>query len=138
MLLSFSSKLIAQTKADDIMGTWLTTGKEPAKIQIYKKGEMYNGKIIWLQNPTDEAGKAKTDINNPDKTKRSNSVIGMIILTNFKFNGDDEWRGGDIYDPESGNTYSSYIYLRDQTTLKVRGFVGISLFGRTETWSRVN
>lgn len=132
-----SDRANSQNKADDITGVWLTAGKEPAKIHIYRSGERYYGKIIWLQIPG-ENGKLRTDINNPDKTKRSSSVIGLILLTGFKFNGDDEWKGGDIYDPENGKTYSSYMYLKDRYTLRVRGYVGISLFGRTETWTRIN
>jgi uncharacterized protein (DUF2147 family) len=127
----------SQNNADDIIGIWLTGGKEPAKIQVYKSGEKFYGKIIWLKNPT-ENGKQRMDGNNPDKAKRSNPIIGLIMLTGFKFDGDDEWKGGDIYDPESGKTYSSYLYLKDRNTLKVRGYVGISLFGRTETWIRSN
>lgn len=127
----------SQTKADDIIGIWLTAGKEPAKIQIYKSGERFYGKIIWLKNPTDN-GKPKVDGNNPDKSKRGNPVMGLILLSGFKFDGDDEWKSGDIYDPESGKTYDSYLYLSDKNTLKVRGYIGISLFGRTETWTRTN
>jgi|SRR4030095_3385081 uncharacterized protein (DUF2147 family) len=127
----------SQNKADDIIGTWLTGGKEPAKIQIYKSDGKFYGKIIWLKNPT-ENGKQRVDANNPDKAKRSNPIIGLVMLMGFKFDGDDEWKGGDIYDPESGKTYSSYIYLKDKDTLKIRGYVGISLFGRTETWTRTN
>jgi len=135
LLISFDTH--SQNKADDIIGIWLTSGKEPAKIQIYKAGEKYYGKIIWLKNPT-ENGKQRTDGNNPDKSKRNNPIIGLLMLTGFKFDGDDEWKGGDIYDPESGNTYSSYLYLKDKNILKVRGYVGVSLFGRTETWTRAN
>ena len=127
----------SQNKADDIIGVWLTGGKEPAKIQVYKSGEKFYGKIIWLKNPS-ENGKQRVDANNPDETKRKNPIIGLIMLTGFKFDGDEEWKGGDIYDPESGKTYSSYMYLNDKNTLKVRGYVGISLFGRTETWTRTN
>ncbi|KIC89889.1 DUF2147 domain-containing protein [Flavihumibacter sp. ZG627] len=127
----------SQNKADDIIGIWLTGGKEPAKIQIYKSGEKFYGKIIWLKNSI-ENGKQRVDANNPDKAKRSNPIIGLLMLTGFKFDGDDEWKGDDIYDPESGKTYSSYMYLKDKNTLKVRGYVGISLFGRTETWTRTN
>ena len=134
-LLSFAS--YAQTKADDIAGIWLTGGKEPAKIQIYKAGEKFYGKIIWLKNPS-ENGKPRVDGNNPDKSKRSTPVIGLVILTGFKFDGDEEWKGGNIYDPENGKTYSSYMYLKNRTTLKVRGYVGVALLGRTETWTRVN
>lgn len=127
----------SQTKADDIIGIWLTAGKEPAKIQIYKSGDKYYGKIVWLKNPADN-GKPKVDGSNPDKSKRSNPVMGLVLLSGFKFDGDDEWKGGDIYDPESGKTYDSYLYLKDKNTLKVRGYIGISLFGRTETWTRTN
>ena len=67
----------SQTKADDIIGIWLTAGKEPAKIQIYKSGEKFYGKIIWLKNPADN-GKPKVDGNNPDKSKRSNPVMGLV------------------------------------------------------------
>ena len=133
----FSLDGLSQTKADDIIGIWLTNGKEPAKIQIYKSSEKYYGKIIWLKNPI-ENGKQRSDGNNPDKVKRENPIIGLVILTGFKFDGDDEWKGGDIYDPESGKTYNSYIYLKDKNTLKVRGYIGVSLFGRTETWIRTN
>ena len=137
VLFLFSSSSKAQNKADDIIGNWLTTGKEPAKIQIYKSGEKFYGKIVWLKTAT-ENGKPKVDNNNPDKTKRNNPVIGLIILIGFRFDGDDEWESGDIYDPESGKTYSSYLTLKDKNTLKVRGYIGISLFGRTETWTRTN
>lgn len=126
----------AQVKENDVIGNWLTAGKEPAKIQIYKTGDKFYGKIIWLKNSI-ENGKPKVDVNNPDKTKRNNPVIGLVILIAFKFDGEDEWKGGDIYDPESGKTYSSYFYLKENT-LRVRGYVGISLFGRTETWTRTN
>lgn len=132
-----SSDLFSQNKADDITGVWLTSGNEPAKIQIYRSGEKFYGKIIWLKNPT-ENGRQRTDSNNPDKARRNSPIIGLVILTGFKFDGDDEWDGGDIYDPESGKTYNSYMYLKDLNTLKVRGYVGFSLFGRTETWTRTN
>lgn len=137
VLILFSGVTKAQENANDIVGTWLTPGKEPAKVQIYKSGERFYGKIIWLQNAMDK-DLPKVDVNNPDKTKRNNPVVGLIILTGFKFNNDDEWRGGYIYDPESGKTYNSYMYLKDMNTLKLRGYVGISLLGRTETWARIN
>ena len=124
--------LSAQTKADDIVGIWLTGGKEPAKIQIYRSGDKYYGKIVWLKYP-EENGMARLDVNNPDKSKRNQKIIGLVILRNFKFD-EDEWNDGKIYDPESGKTYSCSMSFKDNNTLKVRGYVGISLLGRTETW----
>lgn len=130
---SFAS---AQNKADDAIGLWQTSSKDPAKVEIYKSGDKFYGKIIWLKYPLLENGKTKTDINNPDKTKRSNPIVGLLIFQNFKFDGKKEWKDGTIYDPESGKTYSAYFYLSDKNTLKIRGYVGISVFGRTETWTR--
>jgi uncharacterized protein (DUF2147 family) len=126
----------AQAKADDIVGIWLTSGKEPAKIQIYKSGQKYYGKIVWLKNPL-ENGKPKVDENNPDKSKRNQQIIGLVILSDFKFD-DNEWDQGKIYDPENGNTYRCILTLKDNKTLKVRGYIGVSLLGRTETWMKTS
>ena len=125
----------AQVKADDIVGIWQTHGDKPAKIQIYKTGEQYHGKIVFLQFPT-ENGKPMVDKNNPDKSRQGEPLIGLELLSGFVFDK-DEWNSGHIYDPESGKTYSCTISLKDPHTLKVRGYVGISLFGRTEVWTRV-
>jgi uncharacterized protein (DUF2147 family) len=133
-LMSVVLRTHGQTKADDIIGTWLTGGKEPAKIQIYKSGNKYFGKIAWLKYP-EENGLTRMDANNPDKSKRSQQILGLIILRDFRFN-ENEWEGGKIYDPESGKTYSCIISLKDKSTLKVRGYVGISLLGRAEIWTR--
>jgi uncharacterized protein (DUF2147 family) len=132
-----SHNIQAQTKADDIAGIWLTNGDDPAKIQIYKSGEKFYGKIIWLKTPLDN-GTPKVDKNNPDKTKRTSPIIGLALLSGFKFNNDDAWKGGVIYDPQNGKTYSCNISLKDKNTLKVRGYIGISLLGRTEVWTRSN
>jgi uncharacterized protein (DUF2147 family) len=136
-LILLSHNIQAQTKTDDIVGIWLTNGDDPAKIQIYKSGDKFYGKIIWLKNPLLN-GSPKVDKNNPDKTKRTNPIIGLALLSGFKFNDDDAWKGGVIYDPQNGKTYSCNISLKDKNTLKVRGYIGISLLGRTEVWARSN
>lgn len=133
LLVGFS--LMAQKKADDVTGIWLTTGDNPAKIQVFKTGDTFYGKIVWLKIP-DENGRPKVDSKNPEEGKRSRPVMGLMILEGFKFNGSDEWDGGKIYDPESGKTYSCYMSLKDNNTLKVRGYIGFSLIGRSETWTR--
>jgi len=126
----------AQVKADDIAGIWQTHGDKPARIQIYKVGTKYYGKIIFLQFPT-ENGKPLMDKNNPDQAKQGQPVLGLEILNGFGFDK-DEWNEGHIYDPESGKTYSCTLSLKDAHTLKVRGYVGISMFGRTEIWTWVS
>jgi uncharacterized protein (DUF2147 family) len=128
--------LHAQTNADDIVGIWLTGGKEPAKIQVYKSGNKYFGKIVWLKYP-EKDGQPRVDRKNPEKNKQSQQIIGIVILNNFKFE-DDEWNDGKIYDPESGKTYSCVLSLKGKNVLNVRGYVGVSLFGRTEVWNRTS
>ncbi len=135
ILLTETCYCLAQIKADDVTGTWLTPGDNSAKIEIYRWGEKYYGKIVWMQYPNIN-GKPKLDSKNPDKTKQSKPRLGLVIMSGFKFNGDDEWKGGDIYDPETGKTYSAYMYLKGRNTLKLRGYIGFSFLGRTETWTR--
>lgn len=134
LLIFLMNEIKAQVKSDDIIGVWLTAGKDPAKIQIYKSGQKYYGKIAWLKNPT-ENGKPKVDSHNPDKSKQTQPILGLLILKDFNFDT-DEWNDGTIYDPESGKTYSCHLTLKDKNTLKVRGYIGISLLGRTEIWTK--
>ena len=135
VLLFLGQAARSQAKADDIVGYWQTKGKNPAKIQIYKTDDRYHGKIVWLTEAS-ENGKPKVDKKNPDLSKRGQPIVGLPILSGFKFDGNDEWEEGKIYDPESGKTYSCYLSLKDKNTLKVRGYIGVSLLGRTEYWTR--
>lgn len=131
MLLPFM--LFAQKKADDIVGHWII-GENKAKIQVYKSGTKYYGKITWLKEPT-KNGKQKVDAHNPDPNKRTTPIIGLVVLKDFVFD-DGEWISGEIYDPSSGKEYSCKITMPNKNTMKVRGYIGISLFGRTEVWKR--
>ncbi|HEX6914660.1 MAG TPA: DUF2147 domain-containing protein [Chitinophagaceae bacterium] len=118
---------------DDILGTWVAA-ENKARVQIYKSGNRYFGKIVWLKEPVKD-GKIKTDKHNPDPSKRSNPVVGLVVLRNFVFD-DGQWVQGEVYDPSSGNEYSCRISMPNKNTMKVRGYLGISLLGRTEVWKR--
>jgi uncharacterized protein (DUF2147 family) len=125
----------AQTvNADAVLGTWLT-GSGKGKVLIYKEGNKYNGKIVWLKEPNREDGTPKLDKNNADKTKQTTPIMGLNMLKGFIFD-EDKWTDGTIYDPENGKTYSCKITFRDGK-LDVRGYMGISLIGRTDTWFKV-
>jgi uncharacterized protein (DUF2147 family) len=120
--------------ADDITGTWVTR-ESKARIEIFKSGKTYSGRIAWLKEPLKD-GKPKTDIKNPSPSLRHRTIVGLTILNGFEFDGDDEWEDGKIYDPETGKTYSCKISMPDRNTLRVRGYIGVSLLGRTEVWKR--
>lgn len=124
----------AQNK-DAIIGKWINSSGE-AHVDITKRGEKYFGKIVWLKEPKDEKGSVKTDIKNPEEGLRSKPILGLEILKNFIFD-DGKWTDGKIYDPKSGKTYSCNMTMKGNDILNMRGYVGISLIGRSETWKRV-
>ncbi|HNX00134.1 MAG TPA: DUF2147 domain-containing protein [Candidatus Cloacimonadota bacterium] len=137
LLLFIPLLLLAQeTKtSDSIIGTWWTAGKE-STVEIYKVGNEFRGKITWLKIPLDENGKEKSDPKNPKPELRARKRLGMIIMENLIQKGPNEWGKGNIYDPKSGNTYKCNIKLKDNNTMLLRGYIGISMIGRTETWLR--
>ena len=126
--------LSANAAADDILGEWYNGTKE-AKIQIYKSGSEYSGKIIWLKVPN-ENGKPKVDDKNPDPAKRNNKTLGLVILKDFVNTKDNKWEKGTIYDPKNGKEYSCEMTLKTPKVLDVRGYIGFSFIGRTDTWTR--
>ncbi len=124
-------------KADKINGVWLSgSGKAKVKIAKDPKTGKYEGRIVWLRDPKDEVGKAKIDKNNPEESLKSRPLLGLKILREFDYKGDGLWENGMIYDPENGSDYNCTINLKDENTLEVRGFIGVSVFGRTDEWTR--
>ena len=126
----------SQTNADDIAGTWLNgTGKAHIKIDNIKG--YYFGRIVWLKEPLNKEGKPKTDGKNPDKNKQNQGLLGIRLLDGFEYKSENNWEKGTIYDPENGKTYSCKIYLENKNIMKIRGYIGISFIGRTDTWTRI-
>lgn len=118
---------------DQIERIWYNQEKT-SKIQVYKaKDGNFYGKIVWLKDPMKD-GKPKLDEENPDKNKRNQPIVGLIILKGLKKQGDKEYGDANIYDPKNGKTYSCKITYKGNT-LDLRGYVGISLLGRTSTWT---
>ncbi len=83
-----------------------------------------------------DAGTPRLDYHNPDSAKRSRPILGLQIVNDFIFAGENVWKGGTVYDPKSGNTYRGKMTLISPDVLDLRGFIGIPLFGRTTTWTR--
>jgi hypothetical protein len=83
-----------------------------------------------------EAGKPKHDRKNPDVAKRDQPMIGLRLLADFEYTGDNSWKHGTIYNPEKGKTYRANLSLAKDSSLKIHGYVGISLLGETTVWTR--
>ena len=121
--------------AQDVIGKWkLEDGT--AIVEVYKSGDSFNGKIVWLANPTEADGSPAVDENNPDKSLRSRKLIGLNMLSGLKADG-GEYSGGKIYDPGNGKTYNCSMKVEGKV-LKVRGSLDKKgLLGRTMDWFRV-
>jgi uncharacterized protein (DUF2147 family) len=131
---SFVTKSAAQA-ANAVTGIW-KNGEGTAMVQIYEKSDKFYGKIVWLKIPNDANNKPKTDINNPNEKLQTRPLKGLENLIGFAYKGNGIWEDGTIYDPKNGNDYSCTMTLVDNNTLEVRGYVGVSVFGRTDVWKR--
>ncbi len=122
------------------IGKWRTidddSGKPRAIVEIDKTDGELHGKIVKLLNqPKDDRNPVCDECEGP---RHGKPVVGMTILWGLEKDG-DKWTDGKILDPESGDVYDASIELgEDDQTLKVRGYLGISLLGRTQTWQRVS
>ena len=123
------------TNAQEIVGKWKTiddkTGKAKSIIEIYVKNDKYFGKIVEIFD------KSRRDAlcENCTGSEKNKPVLGLVIVKNLE-KKDKIFENGTIMDPENGKTYSCSITpLKNK--LKVRGYLGISMFGRSQTWEKV-
>lgn len=118
------------------VGRWLTIdddGKTPKSIvELYLVKDELRGKIVELINPAEKNPKCEKC----EGARKNQPIIGLEIIWGLEKDG-NEWSGGRILDPESGKEYSCYLEVIDEgRRLKVRGYMGIALLGRTQYWRR--
>ena len=133
--LCVASLIYAQTSSDKVIGKWYTDDKETI-VEIYKTGDKYFGKIVWLMEENEDDGTPKVDDKNPDTKLQSQPVMGLVLLEDFGFDSkEEEWNNGSIYDPKNGKTYDCYMWMEGKD-LKIKGFVmGMRFIGRKTTWT---
>lgn len=137
----FTTTLIPTASATEaaVEGRWLTEEKSGV-VEIYRCGDgALCGRLVWLRmKPTDQKQNPEAlDLRNPQPALRNRPLCGLIIMWGFRQEqGQNQWSGGSLYDPESGNTYSGKIALEPNGTVHLRGYIGVSLFGRSEDWTR--
>lgn len=132
-LLITCSAAWAADPGDAILGKWYFP-KKNGKMDISKSGGVYNGKVIEYEKPE------QIDDKNPDPALRNRKFVGINMLADFTYDASGEkWANGTIYDGESGKTYKCSLWFENNDTSKLnaRGYIGISLFGRTEVFHRV-
>ena len=120
----------------DIVGVWKTIDDdgvtEKSYVEIWKDGNVYKGKIIDIFNKEDRDNLCtKCDEDDPRYNK---PVLGLQIIDKLKKVDDNEWDDGEILDPNNGEVYDCKMYLDEKGNLVVRGYIGWSLIGRSQTW----
>jgi glucan biosynthesis protein C len=126
----------ARSAAATPVGLWYAEGGA-AQVAIEPCGHALCGRVVWLRSPLDDDGCDLRDRHNPDPTLRSRRVLGLEVLQGLKPQRGGAWGSGSIYDPATGNTYTCYLALDGDNRLRLRGYVGIPLLGRTTMWTRV-
>ena len=121
----------------DIRGLWVDhreADQRKVAVWIDDCDGLLCGHIYWLKKPLSAGGQPKRDQRNPDAALRDRPLCGLTILSGFRRVEDGAWSGGRIYNASDGRTFSSTIRLEPDGSLKIRGYVGVTLFGRTVNW----
>ena len=136
---AFSTSALAGAAEHKIQGLWVDN-KDPNRqkfaVMVEDCGSKVCGSLYWLKKPVSANGLPKRDKHNPNEVLRDRPLCGLQILTGFQPANDALWQDGEIYNPDDGLTFSSTMKLSPEGTLKIRGYVGISLFGKTLEWVR--
>lgn len=138
--LAFMQHCYALDRSDSPIGYWKTiddvTGKPKAIVKISQTtNQALTGQVIKIfPSPGHDQNELCTACSGSKHNKR---IVGMVILEGLKQNKKqpNEWSGGKILDPKNGKEYRCLIQVIDNgQKLNVRGYIGISLFGRSQTW----
>lgn len=134
VIIIFLSGFYSILNAQSIIGEWETfddlTGDKLSVVEIYNTNDIYFGKIIHLfEDPLDSVCDQCKD----DNYKKP--IIGLVIIKNL-IKDDEEYNEGTILDPNNGKSYKCYLELIGNNKLKLRGYIGFSILGRTQYWQR--
>lgn len=132
--------------ADDLLGTYMVYARSEqvtVHLNFYKADDgTYEARIVWMDQPDDDLGKPRTDVNNPKRELRHIPLTHVVIVRDLRYDArNHEWEGGRIYDPATGKTYRCFIRFEDENTLRVKAYVGIiglRFIGRSFYWTRVS
>jgi uncharacterized protein (DUF2147 family) len=136
LTLQAATAIAALAQAPPILGRWLSESGAGV-IEIYPCASKFCGKLIWLKEPIRDGAPA-LDRRNSDPLLRERPLCGLVMLGDFQQLEANRWGGGWIYSPENGKTYRATMALEGTNLLKLRGYVGIPLFGETQNWTRAD
>jgi uncharacterized protein (DUF2147 family) len=124
--------LAVKQPPESILGEWCTQkeeGRPPGRIQFVRAQDgTYTGIVAWSADP-------KKDVNNKDPKLRDRPLVGIVLIWHLTYD-DGEYVGGYVYNPEDGGTYRMKAEVLGPESLKIRGYLGIALFGQSKIWTR--
>jgi uncharacterized protein (DUF2147 family) len=136
LTISLVALTVMTAVAQDVTGKWKTiddeTGEAKSVVEIYKQNGKIYGKVVEIF----DASKRNLNCVECTGNDKNKPIMGLVIIKGLQKDG-DEYNGGTITDPNNGKVYKCYIELEGANTLNVRGYIGFSLLGRTQTWTRV-
>ncbi|MBI5920579.1 MAG: DUF2147 domain-containing protein [Betaproteobacteria bacterium] len=140
LVMAMSAAIASERIASvDVRGLWVDhreSDQRKVAVWIEDCDGLLCGRIFWLRKPLSTQGQPKRDKHNPDAALRDRPLCGLKILSGFRRVTESTWGGGQIYNASDGRTFSSTISLENDGSLRIRGYVGISLFGKTVEWVR--
>jgi len=130
-VLFFSCLAKGQKNADEIIGYYMSPD-ESSIFKFYKVENKYYAKSVWMKRPS------RLDTLNPDLAKRTQKILGSVLVWDFIYDGKNHWSKGFVYDANKGKTYKSKITRDEKGNLIVRGFIGVTVIGKTEYFVKVD
>ena len=135
-ILALFTSMAFYAQSHSVIGKWKTiddkTGKAKSVVEIYERSGKIYGKIVDII----DAEKRKSLCTACSGEEKNKPVMGLVIIKSLKKDG-KEYNDGKILDPTTGKLYKCFLALEGHDKLKVRGYIGVSLFGRTQIWNRV-
>ena len=121
--------------SEPVSGVWFNdTGR--GAIELYPCNKELCGKIVWLREPLSASGRPLQDRNNPEPSRRGDKICGLEVIAGIEPQNDGTWDGGRIYDPQTGKTYNVAIERLGPKQLRITGYLGIKLLGKSFVWQR--
>jgi uncharacterized protein (DUF2147 family) len=136
LLFAVLATISARAEEKTPVGVWLHAN-ERIRVEIFPCGDRLCGKIVWFKWPNDAHGLPLVDLKNEDQALRSRPLLGLTVIRNLRRTGENEWTGGELYNPDDGQEYGVQVSIQNDSTLRVRAYLLLPELGETLIWSRV-
>lgn len=128
----------ARAEPDPAVGVWHVysdrkDGSTNGRVRTY----VQDGKLVGVVDALPPDLPANTKCTKCSGAQKDKPVLGLVIMWGFEKHG-DSWTGGTILEPQTGSTYQCTVHFAAPDSLELRGYIGVPLFGRSQTWKRVH